>query len=262
MIDQIKGPIRWMHATGNRFAIIDHSQLGAVDEIELGRTVGRWVDGLLVLHPGDDSCDVVMKVINSDGSPARMCGNGLRCVAVDASLRGIVRHRTMTIRVGDHDARTRVRDIATDSPIVHVRMPIPRIVSGSDHVRVHLGNDHAVFLRESLPDENRWADEVRALHRSGLREYNLHVVHVVNRDHVQMRSWERGAGPTSACASGATAVVSALANLQSVSSMVTVTQPGGELLVRWRGPRRQPVNMGHVGMLADPTKEGASSGRE
>ena len=261
MINGLDGQVRWMHGTGNRFAIIDHAQSRDLDEIELAKSVGRWVDGLLVLHPGDDACDLTMKVINSDGSRARMCGNGLRCIAFDAWRHDVVRGRTIRIRVGDHVAKARIQSIGQDDPVVHVRMPSPIIKSESDHVHVRIGNEHAVFIHDSIPDEDLWASEVHRLYRRGLQDLNLHAVHVLSGDHVEMISWERGAGPTLACASGATAVVSALASIQQVSSTVRVTQPGGELLVKWRGSGRQPVNIGHVGMLADPTKEGASNGR-
>ena len=257
MINQLKESLRWMHGTGNRFAIIDRSELTGVDDTELARALGGSVDGLLVLHPGDESSDLVMQVVNADGSRAEMCGNGLRCIAVDAYRRGIVRGRTIRIRVGAHVAMARVRDGSSHEPVVHVRMPSPKIVSKSDHLHVDLGNEHGVFIRESVPNEDEWGGEVQRLHDRGLQELNLHVVHVLDPGHVEMRSWERGSGPTSACASGATAVVSALASCEQVSSIVRVSQPGGELLVKWRGSGRQPVNIGQVGLLPVPLKEGA-----
>lgn len=257
MINQLKGSLRWMHGTGNRFAIIDHCEMAGCDEIELARTVGEWVDGLLVVHPGDKSSDLVMQVINADGSRADMCGNGLRCVAYDAHRRGLMRGQTIRIRVGGHVAMARLQDGSSKEPVVHVRMPSPKVVSKSDHLHVDLGNEHGVFIRDRVPDEEEWASEVRGLHQRGLQELNLHAVQILSPEHVEMRSWERGSGPTSACASGATAVVSALASREQVSSIVRVTQPGGELLVKWRGSDCQPVNIGQVGLLPVPVKEGA-----
>lgn len=255
MINELKDSLRWMHGTGNRFAIIDRSSLAGFDEVALARSVGEWVDGLLVVHPGDESSDLVMRVINADGSRADMCGNGLRCIAFDACRRDAMRGSTMRIRVGAHVARARVRELPSGDPMVHVWMPSPQVTSKSGYLHVSLGNEHGVFIHEVMPSKDEWASRVHELHQHGLGELNLHAVRILDSSHVEMRSWERGVGPTSACASGATAVVSALASRQQVSSMVSVSQPGGELLVRWRGSRRHPVNMGPVGLIPSPVEK-------
>lgn len=252
MIEDIGGHIRWMEGTGNRFAIIDEPDLGSFKDSELAQLVGEWVDGLLVLCGGDHRADLVMRVINSDGSSAAMCGNGLRCVAFDLHRRGRMLGRTVRIRVGSHIAAARCRPFSDNEAIVHVRMPLPTVSSNLDHMLVNLGNEHAIFIKDSLPDDIAWAECVKSMHARGLSGLNLHVVHVLNQGHVEMKSWERGAGPTSACASGATAVVSAIASCQTISSIVKVSQPGGALMVKWRGLDSEPVNIGKVGVLRPP----------
>lgn len=246
----------WMQGTGNRFALVDQSELGHWDPaalaIHLASSPGK-IDGLLVLKQIDGGADIEMSIINADGSSAEMCGNGLRCVAYDRARRSHLAGKTIRIRVGSHTLAARVIPTRTGEAMVCTRMPIARVTPGSDFIRVDLGNIHGVLLLDRLPSSSAWAAQVHALHQEGLHDVNLHAVRILDGSTLEMQSWERGVGPTQACASGATAAVAALASRGLIKNVITVRQPGGMLRVHWRGHERQPTNIGAVGDVSSAT---------
>ncbi|MEE2906357.1 MAG: diaminopimelate epimerase [Planctomycetota bacterium] len=246
----------WMQGTGNRFVLVDQSDLGDWDPaalaIQLARSSGQS-DGLLLLNQVPGGADVEMAIINADGSSAEMCGNGLRCVAYDMTRRGHFTGKTIRVRIGSHTLAARVIPTKNGEAMVCTRMPIAQVMPGSDLMRVELGNSHGVLLYDSLPTSSAWSEQVHALHQDGLHDLNLHAVHILDNATLEMQSWERGVGPTQACASGATAAVSALASKGLIRNIALVHQPGGVLRVHWRGPEREPTNIGTVGDVSLPT---------
>ena len=252
--------LRWMQGTGNRFAIADQADLQDRDPSELARLLAAHPhrpDGLLVLAPDATTSDVAMRIFNSDGSEARMCGNGLRCVVYDQVRRGLVGAGPARIRVGDHVLEGRVQSISGQEALVCTTMPVPTIVRTEGLLQVELGNMHVIVMHDQLPSEESWRYQVGKLHEQGLNDVNLHAVQILSEDTIAMSSWERGVGPTLACASWATAAVSGLASMNRIQDSVLVKQPGGELRVHWQGDGAQPTNSGMVGDL-DEDEQGPS----
>jgi diaminopimelate epimerase len=214
-------------------------------------------DQLMVLQPPRlEGTEAFIRIYNNDGSEAGACGNGMRCVArrvFEASGQSAVTFETRagllncwqgpasnlyTVDMGppkfgwrDIPLAEEFRDTRgielqigpIDAPILHT----PSVVS--------MGNPHAIF----------WVDNIQAydLARFGplLENHpifperaNITLAHIVDRDHITMRTWERGAGLTKACGSAACATAVAAARLKRTNRTVQIALPGGELTIEWR----------------------------
>jgi diaminopimelate epimerase len=202
--------------------------------------------------PGTDS---FVRIYNNDGSEAGACGNGMRCVASivgAASGEDAMTFETPAglINCWKEDGGQFTVDMGRprfawneiplgkefrDTRAIELQIgPIDRPVLHSPSV-VSMGNPHAIF----------WVDDVDAyeLARFGplLENHpifperaNITLAHIVDRTHIKMRTWERGAGLTKACGSAACATAVAAARLKRTERKVTMSLPGGELQIEWR----------------------------
>ncbi|MDP3958576.1 MAG: diaminopimelate epimerase [Pseudorhodobacter sp.] len=238
-----------MHGLGNDFVVIDSRGRAAVTTPALARALGdrrRGVgfDQLAEIRDGDGA-DFALDFWNRDGSRAGACGNATRCVA-DFVLRGTGRD-AVTIAT----ARGRLHAVRRGDGLVSVNMgqpqrdwaelPLARAVDllhlplPGDPVAVGMGNPHCVFF---VPD----AEAVDVAGRGAVLEHdplfpersNVEFVSQTAPDHLRMRVWERGAGITLACGSGACAVAVA-AHLRGLTGrVVTIAADGGVLEADWR----------------------------
>lgn len=251
-----------MHGIGNDYVYVDGWQETVADPAALAvrisdRHFGVGSDGLILVLP-DEQADVGMRMFNADGSEAQMCGNGVRCVAKYAydhgrskanPMRVATRAGVKTIRLSV-DAADKVtaatvdmgepilggRDIPTvfDTPQV---IDVPLEVEGQSFwaTCVSMGNPHAVIY---VPD-------VRAIdlprlgpklenHRAFPERVNVHFVTVQAEGEVSMVTWERGAGITLACGTGACAVCVAGVLTGRSGRQITAHLPGGDLHLEWR----------------------------
>jgi diaminopimelate epimerase len=218
------------------------------------RTQGVGCDQLIVLEPSRKA-DVFMRIFNADGSEVGACGNAARCVAwlmtqesgkrepAIETMPGVLRARVdsaehVTIDMGEPRFRWDEIPLAEpfhDTTRIELQIgPIDAPVLHSPSV-VNVGNPHAIF----------WVDDVDAhdLARLGplLENHplfperaNISVCAVTSREHIVVRTWERGAGLTRACGSAACAAAVAAARLRRTGRNVTVTLPGGDLAIEWR----------------------------
>ena len=250
-----------MNGIGNEIVVVDLRDKPGTVTADEARAVaspkGVAYDQLMVLQPPRlDGTEAFIRIYNNDGSEAAACGNGMRCVArrvFEASGRSAVTFETRagllncwqgpssdlyTVDMGppkfgwqDIPLAEEFRDTRgielqigpIDAPILHT----PSVVS--------MGNPHAIF----------WVDDVQAydLARFGplLENHpifperaNITLAHIVDRDHITIRTWERGAGLTKACGSAACATAVAAARLKRANRMVQITLPGGDLAIEWR----------------------------
>jgi diaminopimelate epimerase len=246
---------------------------------------GVGSDGLILVcppSPDGTGAHVRMRMFNTDGSESEMCGNGVRCVAKFAHDRLAVTANPMFVQTGrgvlsiayDTDAHGRLAtatvdmgepilataDVPTTLPAtkagaaVDVRWPAAAglELDGFDGAvtAVSMGNPHAVLFGR---DVQRVALERvgPVLERDGVfpRRVNVHVVEVVSRTHLRMRTWERGAGITQACGTGACAVLVAAALSGLSERTADIDLPGGRLRIRWDAGERGHVFM--TGPAAD-----------
>lgn len=230
-----------MHGARNDFAIVD-ARTTPVDRPDAfarwlcDRRAGVGADGLLLIETGTNA-PVRMRVINADGSEAEMCGNGIRCVARYLDERAPA------------DGPTRIETLAgiMEAMIVErgevyrvrVKMPPPhfgtRSLPFTDAVEVDTGNPHLMLFRSG--GEIDLASFGAELQRDPFFPggVNVHVVRVVNPSRLDVTHYERGAGMTMACGTGAVASAAAAIRQGTVMSPVTVQVPGGELEIEWDG---------------------------
>jgi len=223
-----------MEGLGNDFVVLEGPR-----EVLAGQVVawcdrrrGIGADGLLVVTPlGDDR--VRMEYWNADGSPAEMCGNGLRCVARLAHDRGWVNSDVFTVvtAVGDREARIGAE--------VTVQVGVPEAfdqdsidVAGLSVRRVDVGNPHAVVFVDdpaaTAVDELGSRMGTDPIFPNGA---NIEFAAVRGDNLIELRVWERGVGETLACGSGAAAAAAVAHRLGRVGSTTTVRLPGGDLRV-------------------------------
>lgn len=232
-------PIVKTNGAGNDFVLVDERVAPVGDRVAFALDVcdrkrGIGADGVLFVEPSD-RFDARMRIFNADGSEAEMCGNGMRCVARYLDERDGSGDVTVETLAGPISAR-----IVSRAPYrVAVEMGEPRIgaptlVAGFRATPVDLGNPHVVIR----------VDDVAAVDLAvagTLIERDPRYPHGTNVHFVsgggaewRVRHWERGAGATQACGTGAVAVAAVLIAAGDAASPVTVHVPGGTLEVIWK----------------------------
>jgi diaminopimelate epimerase len=223
------------------------------------RNFGVGGDGVIFALPGQAGADYSMRIINSDGSEPEMCGNGIRCMAkFVAELDGISKPHTYTISTlaGPIIPELTANGLVTvdmgepilNGPKVPTTLPTDsdgRVIEAPLEVAgrkwgvtcVSMGNPHAIVFVDHLDDEHLPLATIGPLfekHVAFPARTNTEFVKVLSDTHLQMRVWERGAGPTLACGTGACALLVAAVLTGRASRKCTVTLPGGDLLIEWR----------------------------
>jgi diaminopimelate epimerase len=234
-----------MHGLGNDFVIFDAR--GAPVEVDESRAraiadrrTGIGCDQLIVLEPSDRA-DVRMRIWNADGGETEACGNAARCVALliggDSAIetragiiRGAANGTAATIDMGA--PRFGWDEIPLAYPMDTARMPVAW-EELHDPTAVNVGNPHVVFF---VPNAAA-VDLVRLgplIENDPLFPERVNVdVASVEDGALSLRVWERGAGPTRACGTGACATAVAAIRRRLVSSPVEVRLPGGPLAIEW-----------------------------
>lgn len=249
-----------LHGTANDFIYVDARAGFPGDPAAVARRLcdrrrGIGADGLILLLPSGEA-DGRMVIYNSDGSRAEMCGNGIRGLAKFVHERGLVTKSPLAIEtdagvktLGLHLDGGRVARVTVDMGMPEWRgreIPVdadgevvdhPLVVDGRTWpvTCVSMGNPHCVVFVDditTLPLETLGPRFER--HPFFPRRVNTEFVRVEDRRRLTMRVWERGAGETMACGTGACAVAVAAARTGRSERQVTVTLPGGPLEIDWR----------------------------
>lgn len=225
------------------------------------RNFGVGSDGIILLCPSKVA-DLKMRIFNADGSEAKMCGNGIRCVGKLAYDLLICRHETMTVEtlsgikflkltVVDGIAVSVQVDMGSPSfevekiPVIHSerRMVNTPVIIGGIHYNVtcvSIGNPHAVIFTRGIEDlplaEIGPLFEKDKMFPEGV---NTEFAEIIDQFNIKMRVWERGSGETMACGTGACATVAAacINRLCPRGSEINVHLLGGELKITWDNDR-------------------------
>jgi len=254
-----------MQGTGNDFVVVeDEAGEDALRDLAVAvcdRHFGVGADGLLVALPSRRA-DIRMRMFNPDGSEAEMCGNGIRCLAKYAVESGLAKatDHSVVIETLAGDLRCQLSGRPGHIERVRVAMGRPRLrpcdipvlADGEGPVRdfalstehfdgrvtcLSMGNPHAVYFTQTPVDAiplDVLGPEVEH-HSVFPGRVNFEIVNLLARGSVNVRVWERGAGLTLACGTGACAVGVA-AQLAGVSDGTTsVRLPGGVLEIEWDG---------------------------
>jgi diaminopimelate epimerase len=248
-----------MHGTGNDFVVIDARETER-DWPKLAiamcdRHFGIGGDGLIAVLPSERA-DLRMRMLNPDGSEAEMCGNGIRCFVKYAVEREIAALRDGGLSVETMAGVLAAQAKLAGTRVVSVRVALgrPRLVAAQAEgplkeqlvevdgekfpvTCVSMGNPHAVhFINAPVSNFPLEIVGPKVEHHSLFPgRTNFEVARVLSRQRIEARVWERGAGMTLACGTGAAAVAVAARQRGLVDDKVELLLPGGLLKLEWDG---------------------------
>jgi diaminopimelate epimerase len=250
------------HGLGNDFILIDnrHSTKPLLTpkqaEKLCDRHFGIGADGVIFALPGEDNNDYTMRIFNSDGSEPEMCGNGIRCLAqFITELEGNQEiGKSYSIKTGAGIIKPKIQEngqITVDmgSPeLLAQNIPTtlgkkdekvinyPLTVANQDWqvTCVSMGNPHCLVFVEDVEgiDLSKIGPEFEH-HSVFPQRTNTEFIQIIRKDYLKMRVWERGAGITLACGTGACATVVAGVLTEKCHRLCTVELPGGCLTIEW-----------------------------
>jgi diaminopimelate epimerase len=245
---------RKMHGLGNDFVVLDGRAtplgLTPAQMVALAdRRRGIGCDQLIILEPPPAGADVFMRIHNPDGSEAGACGNATRCIAsliaaetgkprvvvrtISGDLPSEARHDGMW-QVDMGPARLGWRDVplAREMDTLHVPLSCGPV---ADPAACSMGNPHATFFVPDL-DALPISDIGPRLERDPIfpDRANIGFVQVMSPDHLRLVVWERGAGLTLACGSGACAAMVNAHRRGLTGRKARISMPGGDLFMEWR----------------------------
>ena len=250
-----------MHGLGNDYIVIDEMNEEIIPEdkkpeitAELcrrGFSIGA--DGVIFVTPSTSE-DIWFRIFNSDGSEAEMCGNGIRCFSKFVYDKGIINKENIDVETlgGTKKVELTIEDGKVASSKVNMgnatfktsEIPMTSdkeefldnelIVDGNPlkMSAVSVGNPHAVIFTDNLDDVplNEMGPIIEA-HEAFPQKINVHFVKILSKNEIDMITWERGAGVTFACGTGATSCVLAGFKLGKLDNDVMVHLPGGDLKI-------------------------------
>lgn len=250
------------HGLGNDFILIDdrdrpEPRLSAETAVHLcDRHRGIGADGVIFVLPGVGNTDYAMRMYNSDGSIAEMCGNGIRCFAqFVAELEGTTgQDKTYSVDTLAGVMGPRLHadgQVSVDMGppgLLAEQVPTTLVEAGQKAIDVPLaaaghtwrvtavsmGNPHCItFVDDVVAVDVTGLGPHLETHPAFPKKTNVEFVQVVRRDYLKMRVWERGAGLTLACGTGACATLVAAVLAGLADRAATVELPGGPLEIVW-----------------------------
>ena len=249
-----------MHGLGNDYVYIDAINQKIENKSELAKFVsnrnfGVGSDGLILIERSEVA-DFKMTMFNSDGSQAEMCGNGIRCVAKFVYDKGMTDKTTIKIetlagiKILELNVKNgKVQSVKVDMgepileadkiPVISTENPVKNLTLTAKDRKfkftcVSMGNPHAITIVEDTSkfDVKKYGEELE-VNKAFLRRTNVEFVQIIDRNTIRMRVWERGAGETLACGTGACATAVAC-NLNGLTDRkVTIELLGGNLEIEW-----------------------------
>ena len=250
-----------MHGLGNDYVYIDAIHQNIENQSSLAQFIsdrhfGVVADGLILICESSIA-DFKMQMFNSDGSEAEMCGNGIRCVGKFVYDKGMTNKEEITVETlaGIKVLKFTIENGKVEKVRVDMGEPILEpekipVKSNEKPVKnldlkiddkefkftcVSMGNPHAItFIEEDVKqyDIHRYG-RIAEVHEAFPKKTNVEFINIVDRQHMKMRVWERGAGETLACGTGACASAVAGVLNDLVDRNVSVELLGGVLEIEW-----------------------------
>ncbi len=248
-----------MNGLGNDFIILDYEEYKKAkllpDKLALklcNRNFSIGADGLIIINPDTDKADISWIFYNSDGSPAQMCGNGMRCFARYIYDNKIINKKEFSVEtkagiiipkiISDTEIRVNMGKPVLEPDKIPCKtktnLNIPYKIDNKEFLlnAVSMGNPHCIIFVEN--DSKNLALEYgsKIEHESIFPEKtNVEFVEILSRNEAIVNVWERGCGITLACGTGACATTVAGILNGYFDNNVKVNLPGGTLQVEWSG---------------------------
>ncbi len=249
-----------MQGLGNDYVYMDAIHQKIENESSLAQFVsnrhfGIGSDGLILICKSDIA-DFKMRMFNSDGSEAEMCGNGIRCVGKFVYDKGLTDKTTVTIEtlagIKTLELNTKEGKVETvkvdmgepilnpkEIPVISDEEPVKNLILEAEGRKfkftcVSMGNPHAITEVEDTEkfDVEKYG-KVLEVDKAFPNKTNVEFIQIVDKNHVKMRVWERGAGETLACGTGACATAVACYLNGKTGRNVEVELLGGKLFIEW-----------------------------
>lgn len=232
-----------MHALGNDFIVIDATKTSVnltPEQIQTlaDRRRGIGFDQLLLVEPpASNEIDFAYRIFNADGSEAEQCGNGARCFAKFVQEKQLSDKSELQIQA----KKTRMQLKVLPDDLFSVSMGAPKFLAVDINIEypfmmVDMGNPHLVLQTEQL-SEQKMTQLGQSLqqHPAFPNGINVGFCQLLSADDIKLVVFERGAGLTQACGSGACAAAVAGIHSGNLHNEVHIKMPGGNLLVEWHG---------------------------
>lgn len=255
-----------MHGLGNDFMVVDNVTQNSFFSNELiarlaDRHFGVGFDQLLIVEPPyDPELDFHYRIFNADGSEVEQCGNGARCFARFVRLKGLTNKKHIAVSTRSGKIMLHVEQ----DQQVTVNMGLPELSPAKIPFRankseltyllradeqtffcgvVSMGNPHCVIEVDDIASADvATIGPLLERHERFPKRANIGFMQIVDREHIKLRVYERGAGETLACGTGACAAAVIGMLQDKLSRKVKVNLPGGQLLIQWDG-QGKPVKM-------------------
>ncbi|MDD3115378.1 MAG: diaminopimelate epimerase [Anaerovibrio sp.] len=251
---------KWQ-GTGNDFVLIDCMKQSEEPFVQAAQKIcdrhyGIGADGILLVLPSQ-TADIRMRIINADGSEAEMCGNGIRCFARYVYEAGHVHTQEFTVETGAGILVPKIIKQNGTISMIQVNMGEPvlegdnipvdgygmeRIINEAITVKGHdfkmtcvsMGNPHCViFVEDAEAFPIYELGQLFETHAKFPRKTNTEFVQVIDRQHLRMRVWERGAAVTLACGTGSCASLTAAVLNGLADRKAEIQLDGGRLIIEW-----------------------------
>ena len=249
-----------MHGLGNDYVYIDAINQKIENESSLAKFVsnrhfGIGSDGLISICKSDIA-DFKMRMFNSDGSEAEMCGNGIRCVGKFVYDKGLTDKtivkietlagiKTLVLNIKDGKVETARVDMgdpileAEKIPVISKEQPVKNLELEAENKKfkftcVSMGNPHAITIVENTKEfDIEKYGKILEVDKAFPKKANIEFAQIIDKENIKMRVWERGAGETLACGTGACATAVAC-NLNGLTGRkVNIELLGGTLNIEW-----------------------------
>ena len=249
-----------MHGLGNDYVYIDCINQNIENESDLARFVsnrnfGVGSDGLILICKSNVA-DFKMRMFNSDGSEAEMCGNGIRCVGKFVYDKGLTNKttvnietlagiKTLILNVEENEVKTVRVDMgepileANKIPVISDEMPVKNLKIKAEDKEfiftcVSMGNPHAITIVDNVNkfDVHKYGKIVETDNLFP-KKTNVEFIEIIDNKNIKMRVWERGAGETLACGTGACATAVSCYINGLTDRKVNIELLGGNLHIEW-----------------------------
>lgn len=250
-----------MQGLGNDYVYIDaihqniNQESSSLAQFVSNRNFGVGSDGLILICKSEVA-DFKMRMFNSDGSEAEMCGNGIRCVGkfvydkgltdkTEVSIETLAGIKVLQLNVKDGKVETVRVDMGEPIlepdkiPVISTENPVTNLKATAENkdftfTCVSMGNPHAITIVEDVQnfDVNKYG-KVLEIDKQFPKRINVEFAQIVDEENIKMRVWERGAGETLACGTGACATAVACYLNGYTKRNVTIELLGGNLFIEW-----------------------------
>ena len=249
-----------MHGLGNDYVYIDAINQNIKNESEMAKFIsdrhfGIGSDGLILICKSDIA-DFKMRMFNSNGSEAEMCGNGIRCVGkfvydkgftnkTEVKIETLAGIKTLILNVKDGKVDTVRVDMGEpilnpeEIPVISEENPVKNLVLTAEEKNfkftcVSMGNPHAITIVNNIEKfEVEKYGKILEINKSFPKKSNIEFIEIIDRKNVKMRVWERGTGETLACGTGACATAVACIINELTERKVKIELLGGNLEIEW-----------------------------